>query len=144
MIKGILIVTLIEYAKSFIGTPYIWGANGGGAFDCSGYVQEVLSFYGLDPKGDQTAQTLYNHFVKESNGSGIQKNSLLFFGRSVSNISHVGIAINANQFIEAGGGGSNCKTFEDARKYKAHVRIRPILNRRDLVAALKIKPLLEN
>tara|TARA_B100000131_G_C18105345_1_gene607557 strand:+ start:289 stop:711 length:423 start_codon:yes stop_codon:yes gene_type:complete len=129
---------MLNYAKSFIGTPYVWGANGGGAFDCSGYVQEVLSCIGLDPKGDQTAQKLYDFFIKKSRGSGIQKGSLLFWGKNVKSISHVSIALDFYHHIESGGGNSRTKTVADALTQNAMVRIRPISKRSDLISAIKI------
>jgi len=129
---------LISYAKTMIGTSYRWGGNGGEAFDCSGFVQEVLACEGLDKKGDQTAQEIYNHFLQKGLGSGIQRRSLLFFGESTEKITHVAIAIGSSQMIEAGGGGRNIKTHEDAIKAGAMVRIRPITSRLDLIAAVKI------
>ena len=62
---------MIQYSKTFIGKPYRWGGEGVLGFDCSGFIQEVLSCVGFDPKGDQTAQGLYNYFVKYSKGSGV-------------------------------------------------------------------------
>ena len=134
-------MNLIDYAKSFIGTRYQWGANGGGAFDCSGFVQEVLASQGYDPIGDQTALDLYRHFKNNDlgNGSGIHKNSLLFFGGSVDRITHVAMAIGNSLMIEAGGGGPRTETEDDAIRDNAMVRVRPILSRSDLVAAIKIK-----
>ena len=55
----------INYAKLFIGKPYLWGGEGPEGYDCSGFIQEVLSCIGLDPKGDQTAQGLYNYFSRK-------------------------------------------------------------------------------
>ena len=129
---------MIDYAKSFIGTPYLWGGESFGGFDCSGFVQEVLKCVGLDPKGDQTAQALYNYFSKKSLGSGIQKGSLLFFGKSLEKITHVAIAIDHYHMIEAGGGGINTINVSTAIKQKAMVRIRPIKNRNDIISAIKI------
>lgn len=141
-IKGLIIMGLIEYAKSFIGVRYQWGGNGGGAFDCSGFVQEVLSCEGLDPGGDQTAQQLYNYFTTvKGYGSAIQKRSLLFFGGGRKNITHCAIAIGHSQMIEAAGGGRDVLTEADAIRANAMVRIRPILSRSDLVAAVVIPPM---
>tara|TARA_B100000749_G_scaffold255291_1_gene223266 strand:+ start:389 stop:811 length:423 start_codon:yes stop_codon:yes gene_type:complete len=129
---------MISYAKTFVGTPYIWGGSGAGGFDCSGFVQEILGSVGLDPVGDQTAQTLFNFFNRKARGSGIAKGSLLFWGRNTRKITHVSLAINYHFHIEAGGGGSKTKTPEDARRVGAMVRIRPITSRNDLISAIKI------
>ena len=50
----------------FVGTPYVWGGNNVmEGLDCSGYTQVILRAAGLDPKGDQTSQGLYDHFRTE-------------------------------------------------------------------------------
>lgn len=38
---------VVQYAKSFVGTPYVWGGASPGGFDCSGLVQYATSKYGL-------------------------------------------------------------------------------------------------
>lgn len=39
---------LVKYAKSFLGTPYVWGGSSPGGFDCSGLVQYVAKKFGLN------------------------------------------------------------------------------------------------
>ena len=129
---------MVEYAKSFIGTPYKWGGNGAGSFDCSGYIQEVLSCVGYDPRGDQTAQNLYDHFIKRGKGNGITKGALLFWGKSENKITHVSMAIDYWHHIEAGGGGRTTINLREAQRIGAMVRIRPIKIRGDLFSAIKI------
>ena len=124
---------LVSIAMIFIGTPYVWGGNDlTTGVDCSGFVCEVSRSVGLLSSKDLTAQGLYSHYMALSYGSGIKKNSVLFFGKDLNNISHVAIAIDSRLMVEAGGEG---RTATD----KGYVRIRPITNRRDLVAALKVK-----
>ena len=123
---------LVEIALMFFGTPYVWGGNYiTTGLDCSGFVCEVSRSLGLLGKGDLTAQGLYFYYRDISRGSGIQRNSILFFG-SLEKISHVAIAIDEKLMIEAGGEGRN-------NTDKGYVRIRPISNRGDLVAAIKVK-----
>jgi cell wall-associated NlpC family hydrolase len=127
--------TLIEYAKSFIGMPYIWGAEGVTGFDCSGLVQEILRSIGEDPKGDQTAQELYRIFSKEGDKSEkCQAGALCFYGKSLSFITHVAFGIDNFRVVEAGGGDSTCVDLHSAAKRSAMVRIRPHNHRSDLVA----------
>lgn len=130
----------VDYAKRFIGRPYIWGGSHPSlGYDCSGFVQEILASVGFDPKGDQTAQTLFDHFQSIDKITPIAKPetaAILFFGNSTRKITHVSFAIDELHMIEAGGGGSKTLTVKDAVKDEAFIRIRPIFNRKDLVACL--------
>ena len=141
-----MILNLINYAMLFIGTPYGWGKDGGGQFDCSGFIQEVLSSEGIDPRGDQTAQTLHDilknefkqyDFVK-FDPNPIKIGSILFFGSSKGKIWHVAMAIDSKRMIEAGGGTSKTLSKEDAANHGAMVRIRQIANRRDLISIIEL------
>ena len=128
---------LIEYALGFVGRPYIWGGSGLPGFDCSGLVQELLKFLGACPPGDSTAQGLFDHFEANARQNSFTCGALAFFGESVTRITHVGMLLNSNQMIEAGGGNSTCTSPEMAAKLNAFVRIRPIKSRKDLVAVLR-------
>jgi cell wall-associated NlpC family hydrolase len=126
------IQSAINYAWSFLGTPYRWGGeNPMEGYDCSGFVQEILRSVDLDPRGDQTAQTLYNT-MKGRKGDILEPGSVVFYGKW-DQITHVAFAINRSQIIEAGGGGRAVKSIEDAKRYGAFVRIRPYDYRNDLV-----------
>lgn len=39
---------IVQYAKKFLGTPYVWGGSAPGGFDCSGLVQYVAKKFGLN------------------------------------------------------------------------------------------------
>mgnify|MGYP003115973644 CR=1 FL=1 len=129
------------YFMSCINIPYKWGGyNPIEGYDCSGFVQDALATIGLDPLGDQTANLLYKFFSQPDNG--IIKDiasfgNLLFFGNE-KRISHVSISLSEESMIEAGGGGSKVENIQNAIKYNAFVRIRPIKNRNDLYAIIKI------
>jgi len=128
---------VISYAMTFLGIQYRWGGDDPIlGYDCSGFVQEVLSAFGADPKGDQTADGLYRIFKKDPDATEtLAAGSLLFFG-SERRITHVALAIDRYRMIEAGGGGSKCKSIEAAAACNAFIRIRPINNRKDLVTAI--------
>jgi cell wall-associated NlpC family hydrolase len=127
---------LLFYAKTLLGVPYVWGGdNPFTGFDCSGYVQYVLKSVGEDPKGDQTAQGLYNHYSREGTPvQAPQEGALIFYGTSVNKITHVALAIDKIRIIEAGGGGRENKSIKDCKKNGACVRERPYNHRKDLVA----------
>lgn len=129
---------LEKHAWSLINIPYSWGGDDATGFDCSGLVLELLQGCGvIRHKFDTTAQGLYNMFdskgVHNSKGFG----ALVFFGKSKIRITHVGFMLDNFRMLEAGGGGSHIKTLEDAIKYNAFTRIRPIDIRSDLVAIIK-------
>lgn len=129
---------LVQYALTFCGLPYRWGGDDPiQGFDCSGLVQEILASAGLDPKGDQTAQGLYDYFEKRGSWGIQQAGSLVFYGKDAFHISHVGFMIDSYRMVEAGGGGSKTNTENDAARQNAYVRVRPIRNRADIVAIIK-------
>lgn len=126
----------VTYALSFLGEPYRWGGDDPMAgFDCSGLVQEILASVGLDPLGDQSAQMLYDYF-KPVSQSVIGPGALVFFGKDIRSITHVGFMVNSRCMVEAGGGGSTTTTLDAAIKQNAFVRIRPFDHRKDRVAVL--------
>ena len=134
-------MTISEYAQKFIGKPYIWGGDGsgkcGGGFDCSGLVLECLWAFGKLLKGDLTAQKLHDKLLLEKGwrqGLSIKEGDVLFFGKDLQHITHTALAIGDGLMVEAGGGGSKCKTVATST---GMVRVRPIASRKDLVAALR-------
>lgn len=128
---------LIQYAMSFLGVPYRWGGeNPITGLDCSGLVQEILKSVGMDPPGDQTAQALFNHFVKVSRSGEFCEGAIAFYGSSMNKITHVAFMIDSFRVIEAGGGGSLTLTKEDASHQNAFVRIRPVKHRQDFLTTL--------
>lgn len=133
---------VVEYLKSFIGRPYIWAGDGTGikdsGFDCSGFVLEGLWAFGIYDGKDTTAQGLYDSLKGKWNDKLANSPNLLcllFFGESVSKITHVAILCDDGLMLEAGGGGKSSKTENTSSGF---VRIRPVSNRKDLVTKLWI------
>jgi cell wall-associated NlpC family hydrolase len=128
------ILDMCDYAEKFIGTAYTWGGSSADeGFDCSGYIQEVLSSKGRDYRGDQTAQAMYKLMVADERytSNEILAGTVLFYGRSVFEITHIALAVDTEEMIEAGGEGSRATRLGMVRK-------RPINNRSDLVAAIHL------
>lgn len=129
---------LIQYAISLLGTRYKWGgSNPLSGWDCSGLVQEILASCGMDPPGDQTAQTLFNYFEPKSSVNVYQPGAIAFYGQSLTKIIHVAFMIDNYRIIEAGGGGSHTLTKEDAELQNAFVRMRLVKHRGDFLITLK-------
>ena len=131
---------VIEYARRFIGVPYYFGGEHPSlGFDCSGFIQEVLQYVGIDPAGDQTAQTLYNYFVSNAHGSHPGPGAVVFYGEDSKSITHVALMTSDFTVIEAAGGTSEMfgpRALEIAIKHKAFVKERPLNRRKDIVAVI--------
>jgi cell wall-associated NlpC family hydrolase len=128
--------TFINACLQFLNLPYIWGGDDFKGYDCSGLVQELYAMIGIDPRGDQTAQVLYNYFKGRSTPHKRGVGALVFYGSSPTRVSHVGMMIGDDVMIEAGGGGSRTTSESAAARDNAFVRIRPIDRRSDLIAVL--------
>ena len=143
---------LVMMAFQFINMPYRWGGNGVPnaygyiGYDCSGLVIKVLEDLKVIPVGyDMSAQGIYNWCNKQQAvTSEMSCDSLLFFGPSISRISHVAISLGqidgVYMMIEAGGAGrgSDSMSEKDLLKKNARVRIMPVSNRQDLVSGIKL------
>lgn len=89
------------YTHNFIGSPYVWGAMGPKAFDCSGLTAFVYGKVGISLPHYTGSQF--------SMGSSVQRNDLkpgdLVFFNTYGPISHVGVYIGGGEFIHAPGSG---------------------------------------
>lgn len=90
---------------------------------------------GLDPRGDQTAQDLFNYFQINGTPCQLQAGALAFYGDSRIKIRHVAFCINSVQIIEAGGGSRKVNSVQTAIDQRAFVRVRPALYRTDFIQA---------
>ncbi|MBE5883662.1 MAG: peptidoglycan endopeptidase [Lachnospiraceae bacterium] len=92
-------VDLVEYAKQFLGNPYVWGGTSltKGA-DCSGFVLSIYKKYGVSLSHSSRAQA--NEGTKIS-ASELKPGDLVFYGNSSGTINHVAIYIGGGQVIHA-------------------------------------------
>lgn len=88
---------VVNYAYKFLGKPYVYGAAGPNAFDCSGLTQYVYNRFGIDLS--RTTYSQVNQGVKVDR-SNLIAGDLVFFNTEGS-ISHVGIYIGNGEFIHA-------------------------------------------
>jgi cell wall-associated NlpC family hydrolase len=132
------LIHLIDYAKSFLGIRYQWGGSSPlSGLDCSGLVQLILASAGMDPPGDQNAQSLYDHFSNHGSTGVYQAGSLAFYGKDAKHIIHVGFCIDPYRMIEAAGGDHTVVDLESAKKRNAYVKMSLIKRRSDLVALVR-------
>ena len=88
---------VVNYAYKFLGKPYVYGANGPNAFDCSGLTQYVYNKFGAGLSRTTYTQVEEGTKVKRSD---LKAGDLVFFNTEGS-ISHVGIYIGDGEFIHA-------------------------------------------
>ncbi|MBW9151693.1 NlpC/P60 family protein [Clostridium estertheticum] len=87
---------IIEYAKTFLGTPYQWGANGPNTFDCSGFTKYVYAHFGIGMGRTTYDQITQGKYVSRGN---LQAGDLVFFGTGSPH--HVGIYVGNGSYIHA-------------------------------------------
>lgn len=95
--------TVVSFAYSLLGRPYVWGASGPNAFDCSGLAMYVYSHFGVGLPHYTGSQFSMGMSVSKSN---LQPGDLVFFN-TYGSVSHVGIYIGGGNFIHAPGTGKS-------------------------------------
>lgn len=85
----------LSYAYSKLGSPYVWGATGPNAFDCSGLVLAAYRSAGVSLPRTTYAQIDAGRRVSRSE---LRPGDLVFF---YSGITHVGIYIGDGRMIHA-------------------------------------------
>lgn len=96
-------VDICQYAKEFLGNPYVWGGTSlTKGTDCSGYVMSLYKKYGVSLPHSSRAQANCGTTIKVSEA---QPGDLIFYGNG-KNINHVAMYIGGGQVIHA----SNPKT----------------------------------
>lgn len=116
-------VDLCQFAKKFIGNPYVWGGTSltKGA-DCSGFVMSVFKQYGISLPHSSQAQAKLGSKVS----LGEAKPGDLVFYSGGGRINHVAIYIGGGQVVHA----SNPRTGirVSAATYRTVTTVRRIIN----------------
>jgi hypothetical protein len=96
-------VDLVQYAKQFVGNPYVWGGTSltNGA-DCSGFTMSIYKKYGVSLPHHAASQAQLGTKIEFSQ---LQPGDLVFYAKNGS-INHVAIYIGNGQVVHA----SNPKT----------------------------------
>lgn len=91
-------VDLCQYAKEFLGNPYVWGGTSltKGA-DCSGFVMSIFKKYGVSLPRNSRSQANSGTTISVSEA---KPGDLIFYGNGKS-INHVAIYIGGGQVIHA-------------------------------------------
>ena len=90
---------VVDLAARMIGRPYVWGAEGPKAFDCSGLTQFVYQEVGIDLPRRAINQSTFG----DPAGRRLQRGDLLFFSTDSrqSLVTHVGIYEGHGVMIDA-------------------------------------------
>ena len=114
---------LVDYAKSFLGTRYVWGGASPSGFDCSGFTMYVYAHFGYRMSHGASDQ-LYA-FTRVFTAERLA-GDLVFFSYGGGDISHVGIYLGGGAFIHAtSNGGVKISYFDGyySSTYVGAVRI---------------------
>jgi len=89
--------SIIDYAEKFLGGRYVFSGASPGGFDCSGFTMYIYSKYGISLPHSAAGQSSYG--ARVSRGS-LRPGDLVFFD-TTGGISHVGIYIGDDEFVNA-------------------------------------------
>jgi cell wall-associated NlpC family hydrolase len=93
------ISSLIGFAESFMGTPYVWGGTTPRpGFDCSGFTQYAFRHLGIGIRRTSEEQYLEGAPVSES---ALEPGDLVFFSTYTYGASHVGIYIGNDLMVDS-------------------------------------------
>lgn len=91
--------SVLAYAKSMQGVPYVWGGTSANGVDCSGYIYHVFKKFGHNVSR-QSVAGYWSSLPKTSNP---QPGDLIYFQNTYkAGPSHMGIYLGGGSFIQAG------------------------------------------
>jgi hypothetical protein len=104
LVKKYSLETLFSTASRFIGVSYIWGGRSAKGFDCSGFIQTVFRFVGIELPRDASLQYLAGRPSGKS-PKNLSPGDLAFFSYDGKKISHVALYIGGKRknFIHSSG-----------------------------------------
>lgn len=129
---------VLEYAKSFLKTPYKWGGDDPiDGLDCSGLCVEILTSAGvLAHKSDYSSGSLWDYLSRNGVIGKREPGSLSFYGKSPREITHVSFHLSRSYVIEAGGGDSSTTSRARAAEQNAFIRMRLYDYRPDYIGSI--------
>jgi hypothetical protein len=92
--------TVLDFAKDYINTSYLWGGKTPFGIDCSGLTQVIYRFAGFNLPRDAFEQVTIGATVEFKD---IEAGDLAYFENSLGKITHVGICNNQGEIIHASG-----------------------------------------
>jgi cell wall-associated NlpC family hydrolase len=93
--------SLLESARIYLNTPYLWGGRSIWGIDCSGFVQQVFRLHGKELPRDAYQQATIGADVLLIGEA--QPGDLAFFDNPEGRITHVGLYLGDGRIIHASG-----------------------------------------
>lgn len=87
--------SVVDTALQYVGSPYVWGASGPNAFDCSGFTSYIYGLHGISLPHSSGAQGGYGTPISAAEA---QPGDLVVW----TNLGHVGIYLGGGQIVHAG------------------------------------------
>lgn len=94
---------IIQTVSQMMGIPYLWGGSSTKAMDCSGLTKIVYFSEGIILARDASQQARYGEHPDFTVHKNLQPGDLLFFGRNAQRVTHVGIYLGNEEYINASG-----------------------------------------
>jgi cell wall-associated NlpC family hydrolase len=110
--------TAVAWAKSMIGTPYLYGGDGPGGIDCSGLTSQAWLRAGVSIP--RTADEQWHSLHHVSLGA-LQPGDIIAFGYSASYADHVGLYVGGGMLIDTATRHANGGVAEEPLSSRAPV-----------------------
>jgi hypothetical protein len=98
---------LIRFARTFMGSPYLWGGTSTKGVDCSGFTKTIYYYGGVIMTRDASGQFRYGEEVSiDKPLETLAPGDLLYFGRvrdGKKRITHTGMYIGDTEFMHSSG-----------------------------------------
>jgi len=99
-LKPLTIEEMLALSRKFLGLPYTWGGTSSYGYDCSGFAQMLERQRGVMMPRDAQPQADWSG-VTPVKREELQPGDLLYFGSSDKRITHTGVYLGDNKFIDA-------------------------------------------
>lgn len=91
---------IVEFSKSLLNVPYLWGGRSSAGIDCSGFTQLLYRVGGYALPRDSSQQIFKG---KDIDLDSAIAGDLAFFTNQAGKINHVGLVLSNNEIIHASG-----------------------------------------
>ena len=120
---------VVETARRWAGTPYLWGGVTTSGADCSGFVQSVFRVHGLELPRDSDMQARCGEEVRAGDAfENLHAGDLLFFAESGNAVDHVAISAGGGRIVHAAITNGGVAEDDLTADYEVAARLRSIFH----------------